>query len=450
MHNQGNYVVSLGDFCRWLGNQAEQLGVDIFPGFSATELLIDDVAVRGVRTGEMGRDSDGKPKESYEAGIKLFAKQTIFAEGSRGHLGRQLVEHFNLDDGVDPQHYAIGLKELWEIPSEQFQSGRVVHGAGWPLNGKAPGGSFMYHIGESQVVVGLIVDLCYTNPYLSPFEEFQNFKHHPLVSSTLQGGKRLAYGARSITKGGINSLPKQTVPGGLLIGCNGGTLNFAKIKGTHTAMQSGIIAAEVVFDAFMSEALDGKEIESFASHFRKSWVYEELHQARNFGPALHKFGLFGGAFFNFIEQSVLQGRVLFTLHNKEKDHQALELASKCKPIKYPSPDGVLSFDRLSSVYISNTNHVEDQPCHLTLKDEALSITDNYEKYAGPESRYCPAAVYEFIDEGDSVRLQINAQNCIHCKTCDIKDPNQNIVWIPGSNKTLKIYTDQRAFLFKII
>ena len=431
MHNKGNYVASLGDLCRWLGQQAEALGVDIFPGFAATEILLDgNDIVRGVRTGDMGRNSSGEPKDSHEPGINLFAKQTVFAEGSRGNLGRQLIERFGLDANADAQHYALGLKEVWEVLPKKHHAGRVMHGAGWPLKGRASGGSFLYHAGESQVVVGLIVDLSYTNPYLSPFEEFQRLKHHPLVQSTLEGGSRLTYGARSITKGGINSLPKQTVPGGLIVGCNGGTLNFSKIKGTHTAMRSGMIAAETIFEAFKLDKLEGEELDSYSSSFRQSWLYRELNQSRNFGPALHKFGLFGGAIFNFFEQSILRGRTLITLHDRRKDHEMLRPASEFSPIDYPVPDGILSFDKLSSVFVSNTNHAENQPCHLTLKDESLPVIKNYDSYAGPESRYCPAAVYEFIAEGNTVRLQINAQNCIHCKTCDIKDPSQNIVWVP--------------------
>ena len=405
--------------------------MDIFPGFAATEILLDgNEIVRGVRTGEMGRDSSGKQKDSHEPGINLFAKQTVFAEGSRGHLGRQLIERFGLDANVDAQHYALGIKEVWEVTPNKHHPGRVMHGAGWPLKGKASGGSFLYHTGESQVVVGLIVDLSYANPYLSPFEEFQRLKHHPLIQSTLEGGSRLTYGARSITKGGVNSLPKQTVPGGLIVGCNGGTLNFSKIKGTHTAMRSGMIAAETIFDAFKVDKVDGAELEEYSNSFRQSWLYRELYQSRNFGPALHKLGLFGGALFNFFEQSILRGRTFITLHDRRKDHDMLRPASEFPMINYPAPDGILSFDKLSSVFVSNTNHAEDQPCHLTLKDASLPVMKNYDSYAGPESRYCPAGVYEFIAEGDTVRLQINAQNCIHCKTCDIKDPSQNIVWVP--------------------
>ena len=433
MRNQGNYIVSLGDVCRWLGEQAEQLGVDIFPGFAAAQLLLgDDGVVRGVTTGEMGLSATGKPKESHKAGINIFAKQTVFAEGSRGHLGRQLIERFNLSTEADPQHYALGLKEIWEVVPSKHKVGKVVHGAGWPLTKESRGGFFLYHTDNSQVVVGLIVDLNYTNPYLRPYEEFQRLKHNPLIRNVLEGGTRIAYGARSITKGGLNSLPKQTVRGGLVIGCNAGTLNFAKIKGTHTAMKSGIVAAETIFEAFESSegAGAGAELTAFYDKLHRSWLFDELHQARNFGSALHKLGVFWGGVFNYLEQSILRGRFPLTLRNRQKDHEALCLAAESQPIDYPRPDGVISFDMLSSVYISNTNHVDDQPCHLTLKDEQLPIIKNYVNYAGPESRYCPAGVYEFVEAGDTVRLQINSQNCVHCKTCDIKDPEQNIVWVP--------------------
>jgi len=433
MRNQGNYIVSLGDVCRWLGEQAEQLGVDIFPGFAAAQLLLgDDGVVRGVTTGEMGLSATGKPKESHEAGINILAKQTVFAEGSRGHLGRQLIERFNLSTEADPQHYALGLKEIWEVVPSKHKVGKVVHGAGWPLTKESRGGFFLYHTDNSQVVVGLIVDLNYTNPYLRPYEEFQRLKHNPLIRNVLEGGTRIAYGARSITKGGLNSLPKQTVRGGLVIGCNAGTLNFAKIKGTHTAMKSGIVAAETIFEAFESSegAGAGAELTAFYDKLHRSWLFDELHQARNFGSALHKLGIFWGGVFNYLEQSILRGRFPLTLRNRQKDHEALCLAAESQPIDYPRPDGVISFDMLSSVYISNTNHVDDQPCHLTLKDEQLPIIKNYVNYAGPESRYCPAGVYEFVEAGDTVRLQINSQNCVHCKTCDIKDPEQNIVWVP--------------------
>ena len=431
MHNRGNYVVSLGNVCRWLGEQAEGLGVDIFPGFAASQLLLDDDGtVRGVTTGEMGLDAAGNPKDSHEAGIDLLARQTVFAEGSRGHLGRQLIERFELDGDSDPQHYALGLKELWEVSPSQHEAGKVVHGAGWPLTKEASGGFFLYHAEDSQVVVGLIVDLNYTNPYLSPYGEFQRLKLHPLIRTVLEDGSRIAYGARSITKGGENSLPRQTVRGGVIVGCNAGTLNFAKIKGTHTAMMSGMVAAETIFEAFETGIEEGIELTDLPPRLRRSWLRDELHAARNFGPALHKFGMVGGAVFNFVEQSVLRGRTPLTLHDRREDHGTLLPAAQAEPIEYPSPDGVVTFDRLSSVYVSNTNHLDDQPCHLTLKQEAIPVERNYADFAGPESRYCPAGVYEFVAAGDTVRLQINAQNCVHCKTCDIKDPEQNIVWVP--------------------
>jgi len=431
MHNRGNYVVSLSQVCRWLGEQAEQLGVDIFPGFAAAQLLLgDDETVRGVTTGAMGLNASGEPKESHEPGMDLVARQTIFAEGSRGHLGRALIERFDLNAESDPQHYALGLKEVWEVAPDKHQPGKVVHGAGWPVTRGATGGFFLYHAEEPQVVVGLIVDLNYTNPYLSPYEEFQRLKFHPVIRNVLEGGKRIAYGARSITKGGLNSLPKQTLRGGLVVGCNAGTLNFAKIKGTHTAMKSGMLAAETIFEAFESGVGAGAELAAFTGRMRQSWLHDELHQARNFGPALHKLGLFAGSVFNYLEQSILRGRGPLTLHDRRQDHETLDPAAQFEPTSYARPDGVISFDRLSSVYLSNTNHVDDQPCHLTLKDDRLPIETNYAVYAGPESRYCPAGVYEYVEAGDTVRLQINAQNCVHCKTCDIKDPEQNIVWVP--------------------
>ena len=432
MHNRGNHIVSLGEVCRWLGAQAESLGVDVFPGFAAARLLLDaEGAVRGVSTGDMGLSARATPKASHQPGIDLVARQTVFAEGSRGHLGRQLIERFGLDAHADPQHYALGLKELWEIPPEKHRAGRVVHGAGWPLTGRrGSGGFFLYHAGGSQVAVGLIVDLNYANPYLSPYGEFQRLKCHPLIRNVLQGGKRIAYGARSITKGGSNSLPRLSVPGGLIIGCNAGTLNFAKIKGTHTAMRSGILAAETIVEAFAAGAGERAELAGFSQRLRESRLGEELHRARNFGPALHTLGVFGGAVFNFIEQSVLRGRSPLTLRDRRADHATLRPAAGSERIDYPKADGVVTFDRLASVYVSNTHHAEDQPCHLTLKDERLAVERNYADYAGPEARYCPAGVYEFIEAGGSVRLQINAQNCVHCKTCDIKDPAQNIVWVP--------------------
>ncbi|HEY7840565.1 MAG TPA: electron transfer flavoprotein-ubiquinone oxidoreductase [Gammaproteobacteria bacterium] len=428
MHNTGNYVVSLGSFCRWLAAQAEAAGVELFPGFAAADVLFDgNGAVRGVVTGDMGVGADGEHKESFAPGMELRARTTIFAEGSRGHLGRRVIERFNLAEGRDPQHYGLGIKELWEVPADSHRPGLVVHGAGWPLLDGASGGFFLYHAAGRQVAIGLIVDLNYSNPWLSPFEEFQRLKLHPLIATTLAGGRRIAYGARAITKGGFNSLPRMSMPGALLVGCDAGTLNFAKIKGTHTAMKSGMVAAETIMDA--PAAGRGTEQGTFDARFRASWAYEELKRARNFGPALHRLGLWAGAAFNFLDQSLCRGRLPLTLHDRRPDHESLRTASECAPIDYPKPDGKLSFDRLSSVFVSNTNHAEDQPCHLTLRDPAVPVDLNLARYGGPEQRYCPAGVYEFVEESGATRLQINAQNCVHCKTCDIKDPAQNIIWI---------------------
>ncbi|MFQ5659962.1 MAG: electron transfer flavoprotein-ubiquinone oxidoreductase [Gammaproteobacteria bacterium] len=431
MHNSGNYIVSLGSVCRWLAGQAEVLGVDIFPGFAGAGILYNGAgSVQGVVTGDMGIAANGEHKESYEPGMALHGKYTIFAEGCRGHLGKQLIEKYDLAAAVDPQHYGIGLKELWEIEPQRQQQGLVMHGAGWPLMEQASGGFFLYHLEDNQVALGLIIDLNYSNPYLSPYDEFQRFKQHPLISGFLKGGRRIAYGARAITKGGINSLPKMTVPGALLIGCDAGTLNFAKIKGAHMAMKSGIIAAETIFERLVKGDKGGADLTDFSRNFRASWAGEELYRSRNFGPALHKFGLYGGAAFNYIDQTLFRGKLPVTLHDRCPDHEALRPASACTPIDYPKADGEISFDKLSSVFISNTNHEEDQPCHLVLKDEQVPVQVNLETYAAPEQRYCPAAVYEIVEEAGQPRLQINAQNCVHCKTCDIKDPTQNIDWVP--------------------
>ncbi len=430
MHNRGNYVGSLGSVCRWLGEQAEALGVEIFPGFAAAEVLYSDAgAVKGVATGDMGLGVSGDEKDSFERGMELHGKYTIFAEGCRGHLGNQLIKKFALAADVDPQHYGIGLKELWEIDVDKHEPGLVVHAAGWPLRGGVSGGSFLYHLEDKQVVVGLIVDLNYANPYVSPYDDFQRFKHHPVVSCYLQGGRRISYGSRAITKGGLNSLPKMTMPGALLVGCDAGTLNFAKIKGTHTAMKSGMVAAETVFDVLKKGDEGGRELIDYSENFQRSWAYEELHGSRNFGPALHKFGLCIGASFNYVDQTIFGGRFPFTVHDRVADHATLKRAAEFEPIDYPKPDGKLSFDKLSSVFLSNTNHEEDQPCHLTLKDEDVPIRINLKDYNAPEQRYCPAGVYEIVEESGQPRLQINAQNCVHCKTCDIKDPTQNIVWV---------------------
>ncbi|MBI2969868.1 MAG: electron transfer flavoprotein-ubiquinone oxidoreductase [Gammaproteobacteria bacterium] len=430
MHNTGSHIVSLGNLCRWMGRYAEEIGVEIFPGFAAAEVLYaENDAVLGVATGDMGISATGERKDSFEPGMELRAAFIVFAEGCRGHLGRQLIEKFGLADGRDPQHYGIGIKELWEVTADKHHPGLVVHGAGWPLDAGAAGGFFLYHSGDRQVAVGLIVDLNYTNPYLNPYEEFQRLKHHSRIAGTLGGGRRIAYGARAITKGGLNSLPKMTVPGALLVGCDAGTLNFARIKGTHTAMKSGMVAAECIFEHLRDGGAGGVELPGFSAAFRRSWAYEELHCSRNFGPALHRFGPYAGGAFNFIEQTLFRGRLPLTLHDRQPDHDALRPAAGSVPIEYPKPDGVLSFDRLSSVFLSNTNHEEDQPGHLKLKDPDLPITLNLPVYAAPEQRYCPAGVYEIIEGAGGPRLQINAQNCVHCKTCDIKDPAQNIVWV---------------------
>ncbi|MCX8017319.1 MAG: electron transfer flavoprotein-ubiquinone oxidoreductase [Rhodocyclaceae bacterium] len=430
MHNAGNYVISLGRLCRWLGEQAEALGVEIFPGFAAAELLIEDGVVAGVVTGEMGRGKDGKEKPDYQPGLALRAKYTLFAEGCRGHLGKALIERFELAAGRDPQHYAIGLKELWEVPADRHEPGLVVHGAGWPLEGRAHGGSFLYHGADNTVAVGLIVDLNYANPYLSPFEEFQRFKHHPLIRQHLAGGKRIAYGARAIAKGGLNALPKMHFPGGLLIGCDAGTLNFAKIKGCHTAMKSGMLAAETLVAALAEDEAGGRDLAEYSAAFEASWLYEELYAARNFGAALHRFGTLWGGAFNWIEQNLFGGRLPLTLHDRQADHARLLPAAECAPIAYEKPDGVLSFDRLSSVFLSNTHHEEDQPAHLVLADAERALAVNLARYASPETRYCPAGVYEIVEAANGPRLVINAQNCLHCKTCDIKDPTQAIRWVP--------------------
>lgn len=426
MRNDGNYIISLGQLCRWLGEQAEALGAEIFPGFPAASIVFEDDAVAGVITGDMGVGVDGQPKSGFEPGMILRAKHTLFAEGSRGHLGRQLVQRFELDREASPQHYGLGIKELWQVDASKQQPGLVLHGFGWPLNESgSSGGFFLYHTDAGQVSVGLITDLNYQNPYVSPFEEFQRLKHHPAIKVHLEGGQRVAYGARAITKGGLNALPQMVFPGGLLIGCDAGTLNFSKIKGTHTAMKSGMLAAESVFEALQTAS---KQVD-FQARFEQSWVYDELYRSRNFGPALHHYGTLLGAAFNYVDQNWFGGKLPLTLQDPTPDHQSLSDAASSQRIAYPKPDGVLSFDRLSSVYLSNTNHEEDQPGHLKLIDASVPIETNLARYDAPEQRYCPAAVYEIVDEGSGPRLQINAQNCVHCKTCDIKDPTQNIVWV---------------------
>ncbi|MGY1888071.1 MULTISPECIES: electron transfer flavoprotein-ubiquinone oxidoreductase [unclassified Pseudomonas] len=435
MHNEGNYIISLGNLCRWLAQQAENLGVEIYPGFAAQEALIDEQGVvRGIITGDLGVDREGNPKEGlYTPGMELRGKYTLFAEGCRGHIGKQLIKRYNLDSDADAQHYGIGLKEIWEIDPAKHQPGLVVHTAGWPLDimgTENTGGSFLYHLENNQVVVGLIVDLSYSNTYLSPFDEFQRLKHHPVLAQYLEGGKRISYGARAICKGGLNSLPKMVFKGGALIGCDLGTLNFAKIKGSHTAMKSGMLAAESVADALFAEKDGTEELTTYVDAFKKSWLYDELFASRNFGPAIHKFGAIVGGGFNWLDQNIFAGKLPFTLHDTKPDYACLKLAADCKKIDYPKPDGKLSFDKLSSVFISGTNHEEEQPCHLKLTDPSIPISKNLPLYDEPAQRYCPAGVYEVITKEDGEkRFQINAQNCVHCKTCDIKDPSQNITWV---------------------
>lgn len=432
MHNTGGdltrYVISAGNLCRWLAEQAESLGVEIFPGFAAQEVIIEDNVVRGILIGDMGVGADGTPKDGHMPGMELRAKYTLFAEGARGHLGKRLINVFSLNAGRDPQHYGIGLKELWDVPAEKHEPGLVVHGSGWPLDSNTHGGWFLYHAENQQVVVGLIMDLGYQNPWLSPFDEFQRMKHHPVLSQYLEGGKRVAYGARAIAKGGFNCLPKMTFPGGLLIGCDAGTLNFAKIKGLHTAMKSGMVAAESVFEAIKDGDEGGQELANFTSKWEASWAYQELKESASFGPAIHKYGTVGGGAYNFVNQ--LLGNKLPNVHDTTTDHGALKPAAEFEKINYPKPDGKLSFDKSTSVFLSNTNHEEDQPCHLRLADPELPIRDNLPKYAEPAQRYCPAGVYEVVeDDQGKPRFQINFQNCVHCKTCDIKDPAQNITWV---------------------
>lgn len=432
MHNTGGeltrYVISAGNLCRWLAEQAEGLGVEVFPGFAAQDVIIEDGVVRGILIGDMGVAADGTPKDGFMPGMELRAKYTLFAEGSRGHLGKRLIRHFDLDAKSDPQHYGIGLKELWDVPAEQHQPGLILHGSGWPLTGDAHGGWFLYHAENQQVVVGLILDLGYKNPWLSPFDEFQRMKHHPVLRQYLEGGSRVAYGARAITKGGLNSLPKMTFAGGLLIGCDAGTLNFAKIKGIHTAMKSGLVAAESVFAVLKEGGEGGTELNDFTTRWQASWAYQELKESASFGPAIHKYGTVGGGAYNFLDQ--LLGGKLPKVHDTTPDYAALKPAADFTKIDYPKPDGKLSFDKLSSVFLSNTNHEEDQPCHLKLDDPAVPIRDNLPTYAEPAQHYCPAGVYEVVEESDGeARFQINFQNCVHCKTCDIKDPAQNITWV---------------------
>jgi len=431
MHNEGNYIISLGNLCRWLAEQAEAMGVEIFPGFAAAEVVYnEDGSVKGIATGDMGIGLDGQQKDSYMPGMELHGKYTLFTEGCRGQLGKQLIAKYELDKDVEPQHYGIGIKEIWKVPAEQHQQGLVVHTAGWPLNESgSAGGTFLYHIEDNQVVICLITDLSYTNPHLSPFDEFQRYKHHPVAKQYLEGGERLSYGARAIAKGGIQSQPKMTFPGGLLLGDNAGTLNFAKIKGSHTAMKSGMLGAEAVVKA-IAEERNGQDLTEFTEAYKASWAWKELHTQRNFGPAQHKWGNIIGSAYAFIDINIFNGSLPWTLSDPKPDHEGMKLASEAKKIDYPKPDGVLSFDKPSSVFLSNTNHEEDQPCHLTLKDDSIPMDVNYAKWDEPAQRYCPAGVYEVVEQEDgSKKFQINGQNCVHCKTCDIKDPSQNITWV---------------------
>jgi electron-transferring-flavoprotein dehydrogenase len=427
--NHGNYVVSLGNVCRWLGKRAEEAGVEIYPGFCGTEVLYDERgAVKGVATGDMGVGRDGQPTDAYQSGTELLAKYTLFAEGCRGQLGKQLEEKFKLRDQRDPQVYGLGIKELWEVAPAKHQPGLVMHTAGWPLDAETYGGSFLYHAENNEVAVGFVVGLNYSNPYLSPFEEFQRYKTHPLIRGFFEGGKRIAYGARAITAGGFQALPKLIFPGGALIGDDAGFLNASRIKGSHAAIKSGMLVAEAVFDALIAGRA-GDELSAYPEAYRRSWLYEELYRARNFKPWMSK-GLWWGSLMFGMDQTLLRGRAPWTLH-LTPDHTKLKKAAECAPIEYPKPDGVLSFDRLSSVFLSNTNHEENQPCHLILRDPEVPIKVNLALYDAPEQSYCPAGVYEIVRDGDgsNPRLQINAQNCVHCKTCDIKDPTQNIVWV---------------------
>ncbi len=429
MNNHGNYIISLGNLCRWLATQAEELGVEIYPGFAAAEVLYNDNgAVVGVATGDMGVSREGKPTEQFAPGMELRARYTIFAEGCRGSLTKTLFDRFNLRDGVDPQTYGIGIKELWEVDPAKHQPGNIVHTVGWPLDTSTYGGSFLYHMEDNQVAVGFVIGLGYENPHLSPFDEFQRFKTHPDIRPTFEGGRRIAYGARAISAGGFQSIPKLTFPGGLLIGDTAGFLNMPKIKGTHTAMKSGMVAAEAVFGA-AAAGQDADEVAEYPERLRQSWLWEELYKVRNVKPSF-SWGLWAAIAYSALDTYLLRGKAPWTFHHKP-DHAKLKKASECPKIEYPKPDGVISFDKLSSVFISNTNHEEDQPCHLTLKDPTVPIQVNLALYDAPEQRYCPAGVYEIVRDGDggNPRLQINAQNCVHCKTCDIKDPTQNINWV---------------------
>ena len=423
--NHGNYIISLGNLCRWLAEYAESLEIDIFAGFPASEIIYENDRVTGVITGDMGIDSEGEKKSGYEPGVELRAKFTVLAEGCRGHLGKEIITKYNLDEGKDPQHYGIGFKEVWDLKPELHEEGLVIHTLGWPSKGTVSG-SYFNHGENNQAYIGYVVPLDYENPHLSPYDEFQQWKHQSSISKYLKEGKRVSYGARALIKGGLQSRPKMNFPGGLLIGDNAGTLNFPRIKGTHTAMKSGMIAAETIFSSIQSSKSD---LEEYEENFTSSWVNSELYKARNWNPFLHKFGPYLGVLLAGIDQFIFRGKLPFTLKAPEPDHACLKEANKMPKISYPRPDGVISFDKLSSVFLSNTNHAEDQPCHLILKDKSIPIEQNLPLYDEPAQRYCPAGVYEVIEEGGSKKFQINAQNCVHCKTCDIKDPAQNIIWV---------------------
>lgn len=428
MHNEGNYIVSLGNVCRWLGEQAEALGVEIYPGFAAAQVLFDEAgSVKGIATGDMGLDKNGKPKTNHEPGMELHAKYTLFSEGCRGSLSQQLIENFALDAESESQTYGLGIKELWTIDPAKHQQGLALHTAGWPLDMQTYGGSFIYHLEDNQLAIGMVVGLDYQNPYLSPFEEFQRLKTHPKISQMLAGGKRIAYGARALNEGGLQSLPGLVFPGGALIGDSAGFLNVPKIKGTHTAMKSGMLAAESVVEA-LSQNRSSDVLSGYPERVKNSWLQQELHQARNFRPAFARWGLLGGTLYAGLDLKLLRGNAPWTLSHHGEDRAQLKLAKDCQPINYPSPDGRISFDRLSSVFLSSTNHEEDQPVHLRLKDDLVPINHNLKLYDAPEQRYCPAGVYEIVEQDGDKRLQINAANCLHCKACDIKDPSRNIRW----------------------
>lgn len=430
-HNEGNHAISLGNLCRWMGEQAENMGVNVFPGFAASEVLYnDDGSVAGVATGDMGVGANGEAKGTFAPGYELRAKYTLFTEGCRGHLGKQLIKKFNLDAESGTQHYGIGFKELWTIDPAKHKAGKVMHTVGWPLGhlpGSTTGGSYLYHLPNNQVSLGLIIDLSYSNPHLSPFDEFQRWKHHPEIANLLEGGERVSYGARAIIKGGLQALPTLTIPGAALAGDDAGFLNPLKIKGSHTAMKSGMLAAEAVFEE-LAAGHAYTEVASYQEKFENSWLFDELNRARNVAPGLHKFGVLGGSVHAFIDQ-YFKGKQSWTLSDPTPDYATLKEASKAKKINYPKPDGKISFDKLSSVFISNTSHEEDQPCHLVLTDPDIPLKVNLPKYDEPAQRYCPAGVYEIVEENGAQRFQINAQNCVHCKTCDIKDPSQNINWV---------------------